>query len=189
MQKGRDSKGQFHKKPNIALRLAAVMLVMVCVSTWMLAGLLAKYTGYGEGTDIGRVAAFHVITEGTPDTQNVDASTGATPSGSYVITVTNKSEVAVTYSTYITLSEAIPEWLQVQLNSKVYDQISDDKKTLYFYNTGVLGLTDADRSETVPLTFTVTNPEEMANNSQADEGMDYSKTLDFDVYVNFVQID
>lgn len=62
MQKGRDSKGQFHKKPNIALRLASVMLIMVCVSTWMLAGLLAKYTTQDSGTDNARVISFGNLT-------------------------------------------------------------------------------------------------------------------------------
>lgn len=189
MRKGRSDKGQFHNRPNIALRLAAVMLVMVCVSTWMLAGLLAKYTGSGEGADVGRVAAFHVVATGIPETQTVDASAGSMPSGSYDITVINKSEVAVEYSVYVTLSEALPDWLEVQLDTKAYNQISDDKKTLYFYEAGVLGLADADRSETVPLSFVVSNPENMADYSQADEGIEYSKKLDFEVYVNFVQLD
>jgi len=58
MRKGRSDKGQFHNRPNIALRLAAVMLVMVCVSTWMLAGLLAKYTTQDSGNDNARVIQF-----------------------------------------------------------------------------------------------------------------------------------
>lgn len=62
MQKGRKGKGQFHNRPNIALRLAAVMLVMVCVSTWMLAGLLAKYTTQDSGSDSARVAKFGILT-------------------------------------------------------------------------------------------------------------------------------
>ena len=62
MQKGRKGKGQFHNRPNIALRLAAVMLVMVCVSTWMLAGLLAKYTTQDSGSDSARVIRFGDLT-------------------------------------------------------------------------------------------------------------------------------
>lgn len=58
MQKGGKGKGQFHNRPNIALRLAAVLLMLVCVSTWMLAGLLAKYTTQDSGSDSARVIWF-----------------------------------------------------------------------------------------------------------------------------------
>ena len=62
MRKGRSNKGQFHNRPNIAPRLAAVMLVMVCVSTWMLAGLLAKYTTQNSESDNARVIKFGDLT-------------------------------------------------------------------------------------------------------------------------------
>lgn len=62
MQIREKGKGQFHNRPNIALRLASVMLVMVCVSTWLLAGLLAKYTTHSSGTDSARTAKFGILT-------------------------------------------------------------------------------------------------------------------------------
>ena len=58
MQSGRKEQAQFHNKPNIALRLAAILLVMVCLSVWMMNGLFAKYRTSDEGSDSARVITF-----------------------------------------------------------------------------------------------------------------------------------
>ena len=62
MQKGRRQKRQLHNRPNIALRLAAVLLVMVCISTWMMDGLFAKYRTSSSGQDSARVIGFGNLT-------------------------------------------------------------------------------------------------------------------------------
>ena len=62
MQKGRRRKRQLHNRPNIALRLAAVLLVMVCISTWMMDGLFAKYRTSSSGQDNARVIGFGNLT-------------------------------------------------------------------------------------------------------------------------------
>ena len=62
MQKGRRRKRQLHNRPNIALRLAAVLLVMVCISTWMMDGLFAKYRTSDSGGDNARVIGFGNLT-------------------------------------------------------------------------------------------------------------------------------
>ena len=62
MRTGRTGKGQFHNRPNIALRLAAVMLMLVCISIWMLQGLFAKYRTSSSGEDSARVMSFGNIT-------------------------------------------------------------------------------------------------------------------------------
>lgn len=58
MQSSRKEQGQFHNKPNIALRLAAILLVSVCLSIWMMNGLFAKYRTSDEGSDGARVIKF-----------------------------------------------------------------------------------------------------------------------------------
>lgn len=58
MRKSRKEQGQFHNRPNIALRLAAILLVMVCLSVWMMNGLFAKYRTSDEGGDGARVITF-----------------------------------------------------------------------------------------------------------------------------------
>lgn len=58
MRKGRKDQGQFHRRPNIALRLAAILLMLVCLSVWMMNGLFAKYRTSDEGGDNARVMKF-----------------------------------------------------------------------------------------------------------------------------------
>lgn len=58
MQRGRREQGQFHNKPNVALRLAAILLVMVCLSIWLMNGLFAKYRTSDKGSDSARVIKF-----------------------------------------------------------------------------------------------------------------------------------
>lgn len=48
------------KKPNIAICVAFVMLCLTLVSTYMTAGLLAKYTTSDQASDSARVAKFTV---------------------------------------------------------------------------------------------------------------------------------
>lgn len=62
MQKGRRHNRQLHNRPNIALRLAAVLLIMVCISTWMMDGLFAKYRTSDSGGDSARVIKFGNLT-------------------------------------------------------------------------------------------------------------------------------
>ena len=62
MQKGRRHNRQLHNRPNIALRLAAVLLIMVCISTWMMDGLFAKYRTSSSGQDSARVIGFGNLT-------------------------------------------------------------------------------------------------------------------------------
>lgn len=58
MQKSRKKQGQFHNRPNIALRLAAILLMLVCLSVWLMNGLFAKYRTSDEGSDSARVISF-----------------------------------------------------------------------------------------------------------------------------------
>ena len=58
MRKSRKEQGQFHRRPNIALRLAAILLVLVCLSVWLMNGLFAKYRTSDEGGDGARVITF-----------------------------------------------------------------------------------------------------------------------------------
>lgn len=61
MRKSRKEQGQFHTRPNIALRLAAILLMLVCLSVWLMNGLFAKYRTSDEGGDGARVISFNDI--------------------------------------------------------------------------------------------------------------------------------
>ncbi|MBO7158334.1 MAG: hypothetical protein J6W31_06990, partial [Clostridia bacterium] len=80
----------------LLLRIALILLCMTLFSTSMLSGLYAKYTDKNDGDDSARVAKFDVEAAGLSGNVTVDASAGQT-NGEYQFTVTNKSEVAVSY--------------------------------------------------------------------------------------------
>ena len=61
MGRCRKEQGQFHNRPNIALRLAAILLMLVCLSVWLMNGLFAKYRTSDEGSDNARVISFGAL--------------------------------------------------------------------------------------------------------------------------------
>ena len=141
MRKGSRRKRQLHKKKNLAMRLAGVLLLLVCVSTWMLSGMLARYTSVGSGNDHARVAGFKVQVTGTPPEQVVAADKSDTAEASYEVLVENQSEVAVRYSIYVTFEEELPDWMEVELSGGITaDTVSPDGKTLYYNNIGDLAV-------------------------------------------------
>lgn len=92
------------EKPNIALRLAALLLCLTLFSLYLLSGLYARYTVTGTAADSARVAAFQPTATITPATGTVNYVYGQSTSYNvtYDITVTNPSEVAVDCELVIT---------------------------------------------------------------------------------------
>lgn len=128
MQKGRKGKGQFHNRPNIALRLAAVMLVMVCVSTWMLAGLLAKYTTQDYGSDNARVAKFGTLML-TETGDFYEANKLMIIPG---VDITKKAVVDFTgseVSTYVFVEVGATDW-QITADNKTFSILSDSETAM-----------------------------------------------------------
>lgn len=102
------------EKPNIALRLAALLLCLTLFSLYLLSGLYARYTVTGTAADSARVAAFQPTATITPATETIKydyTKTTQNPpyyySVSYTIKVTNPSEVAVNCELVITLDEKL----------------------------------------------------------------------------------
>lgn len=89
-----DNKKQPHV---IMLRTAAVLLILVMLSTSMVAGRFARYTTSASGSDSARVARFSVTEAGEfLQTASVRIHPGETVP--LAVQVKNDSEVAVTYS-------------------------------------------------------------------------------------------
>lgn len=61
MRRGRRNSRQLHNGPNFAMCCALLLLSMVCLSTYMLSGLHAKYTTSDSGGDNARVIKFGEI--------------------------------------------------------------------------------------------------------------------------------
>ena len=77
----------------IMMRVAGVLLAITALTVWGTSFLLAKYTAGGNGGDKARVAKFEVGSAMTGDTVVVSVSEGG--SGTFTVTLTNKSETAV----------------------------------------------------------------------------------------------
>lgn len=87
-----------NRKPHvIALRTAAVLLILVMLSTSMVAGRYARYTTTAYGSDSARVARFSVTEEGSLF-QTVPMKVRPGSNIPAQVVVTNNSEVAVAYS-------------------------------------------------------------------------------------------
>lgn len=124
---------------NIALTAAAILLCLVLVTTFLVSGMLARYTVSDSGGDLARVAAFvfrvsdgnnsHII-----DLQGVDRP-GA--SQSYTFSVRNyagtvKSEVSESAKITLSLNGSIPLTCAVKESGSQTDLV-----TVTRTNTGI----------------------------------------------------
>ena len=169
------------KKPTtgpLLLRIALILLCMTLFSTSMLSGLYAKYIAKNNGEDSARVAKFDVTAEWSEDV-TVNASLGQT-NGTYNFTVTNNSEVAITYDLVITFPGGIPDYLQTSLHDKV---AAKSGNTITFSKVASLAPATADTQRT--LTFTV----DLEKFTQPATGESYEETLTFTATIRCTQID
>lgn len=79
----------------VLMRMAFVLLCFLMLSVYLMGGLLARYSTTGSADDVASVAKFDVQVTGSGNV-TVDASPAA--NDTYIITITNASEVAVSYT-------------------------------------------------------------------------------------------
>lgn len=90
------------EKKNISLRIAAVLLCLTLISSYLSAGLFARYTVQGNGKDSARVAGFCPTAELVSGDQKIEyVSDKDEYELTYTIKLTNPSEVAVKYDLVI----------------------------------------------------------------------------------------
>lgn len=135
------------QKLNIPMCAALVLLMLTMISIHLTSGLYARYTSTATATDSARVAKFDV--EGKVE-QKKDGE-GKPIEGQFVLTVTNKSEVAVEYSAVISFDAP----LSVTADSKS-GTVSGDGKTVTFTGLGQLEPNAATPAEHT-LQFQITN--------------------------------
>ena len=75
----------------------AILLCLVLTTFWLMCNMYAKYSAKASGSDSARVAKFNVTEEGTA-TQQIKADVYPGFSQTYNVSVTNASEVAISYS-------------------------------------------------------------------------------------------
>lgn len=172
---------QGKKKTSIGpliFRIALIVLCMTAFSTSMLSGLYARYTAKNNGEDSARVAKFDVTAKWSEDV-TVDASLGQT-NGEYKFTVTNNSEVAITYDLVLTFEGGIPAYLQASLPGK---EASVSGNTITFSKVASLAPSTTGTQHT--LTFTM----DLEKFTQPATGESYEETLTFTATIRCTQID
>lgn len=173
---------QGKKKTSIGpliFRIALIVLCMTAFTTSMLSGLYARYTAKSNGEDSARVAKFNVAAAGLSGDVTVNASLGQT-NGEYKFTVTNNSEVAITYDLVITFEGGIPDYLQTSLPDKVAVKSGN---TITFSDVASLAPSTTGTQHT--LTFTM----DLEKFTQPATGESYEETLTFTATIRCTQID
>lgn len=170
---------------NIMMRLTALLSVLVVLSFCVTSGMLARYATQRDTDGDARVAAFRVLAASSPDSVTVDCTTAGPNEGSFDLTVTNQSEVAVRYDIIVTLTQDLPAGVSAKIDGNAPTTVSVDQRTLTFKRVGDLAVGPASAVHT--LLFSV--DDFLAFTAPAVSEVYTSGELAFDVTVNFVQID
>lgn len=186
----------------ILMRTAGILFAITAVTVWATSFLFAKYTTGGKGVDKSGVAEFNVVAEGTQEETVIDLSEGGT--GTYTVTLTNKSETAVSASLVIDYSkigkliskieaETGPEGNTTELSCTL--DAGNFKATTGGVALGPKGTAAATKTVTLTITFPAVNDAaadmntilaltKPMNGLSGETGM-----LPFDVFAVFTQID
>ena len=104
-----------NRKPHvIVLRLAAVLLILVMLSTGMVAGRYARYISTATGSGGVGVAKYD-ISVSAQSSNNLTLASNAP--ANYTFTVTSCSEVSVEYDLVIILPKALPDGITISLSN------------------------------------------------------------------------
>ena len=107
--------GKLH---GLVLRLAAVLLILVMLSTSMVAGRYARYSTTVSASDSARVAKFSVVETGAFYKDNIAIAAIPGETCDNILTVQNDSEVAVNYKiTVTTPAEKLPLSFKIRLQN------------------------------------------------------------------------
>lgn len=158
---------------------AGILFCLVLISTSMLGGLYARYVTRASGGDSARVAKFDVVGTGSGlVTVRVEDS----ETGQYTITVTNRSEVDVSYDVDLLFNREIADWLILQLDGATAAETQAEGQTTFHFEKA--GAMDPQESQTKTILFL---PEKGITEPMS--GLSDSLELDFTVYIHAVQID
>ena len=169
---------------SILIRIAAVMFVLIMITTHMLGGMFARYVSNGQGADAARVAGFDVKVTGP--VENVECNITALEPGKISLSVKNDSEVAVSYSFRIVINEQAGCGVRVTLDDdKNLEFLPKERSELTFSSVGYLGVNAAEVSHT--LAFTVMDWTAITKNVDNKESVTLEQS--FEIYVDVVQVD
>jgi len=173
--------------------LAGILFCLILITMSMMGSLFARYVGNGKADDAARVAAFDVsaamlpVPDAGSELHQVDVvcETTAQQDGIFTITVTNNSEVAVTYDIVIRFDEELPAGVSLSLDGTKKELAADHSVTFEKVGTLPAGKLQANDHS---LAFTIVWAEShlVGRNQQQKET---TLGLDFTVDVTVVQVD
>lgn len=179
MMKQRKSEKSALSAGCILMRIAAVLFCLVVVSTYLMAGLFARYTTNGSSGDSARVAGFHVALTGVTDGVTYDVTT--LEPGKVTVTLDNQSEVAVSYK--IRVFTGTPDG-GVKVTWEEVDEVLWEDAEKRFTKERYMG---PGASDTCTLAFTAADWSQITQNVKGASASDIMRT--FTVYVDVVQVD
>lgn len=181
----------------LLIRTAAVLFCLVMVTTYLTAGLYARYTAQSRSGDSARVAKFDVKALGeilppalTGEEEPLEWIVDSTGNGEYQITVTNDSEVAVRYDVTVVLEKDLPGYLTLELDKEAFTKVDERNHKKEAAGT----LAPGGASEEHTLTFEMdwakfTKDAALTETTDGDIQVYRSETLPFTVKIRAEQID
>ena len=104
-----------HKKAElytIVVRLIAVMLLLVLLTSGLVSGHYARYTTYGDSIDNARAAKYQIdVSSAAEDSLTLSSESPAV----YTLSVTSSSEVAVEYDLSVDFPDYFPDGIAIEL--------------------------------------------------------------------------
>ena len=150
-------------KSNLMLKLAAVLLCLVMITTHFTSGLYARYISRSVADTSARVASFVVETDldhielgstGTPTLQL--GGEEETQSVQLPFYISNGSEVKVGYSLGVDFGDALPNYLSIKLSDGVNTQTIAADGTKNEFKFSDFGTLPAGSTEPQKVNFTLT---------------------------------
>ena len=147
----------------VLIDVALLLLCLLCVTTCLSSGILAKFASRAADTETARVAGFAVSASAKQDPDDPLK---------YSVTVKNESETAVEYSLELVFDRDITGIIKVTVNGHEYEATAANGSRIIIPALGTLAT--GSKSKTVELVFTAGN---------------LTEPIDFDTFVRFEQVD
>ena len=166
-------------KLNIPMCAALILLLLTMISVHMTSGLYARYTSTATATDTARVAKFDVTRSVEPVKDK---------NGVFELTVTNNSEVSITYQVDLVFKESLKDALDSgKLSITLYGRTGSWDDSTY---TLTFDTVETIKYNSEPVTRElVIEVLDWKFVTAAGEGASIEKTLDFTVNVTAEQVD
>ena len=160
--------------------IAMMLVCLVCITSCISSGILAKYTTGTRSNDLGRPARFSVSAVKTDGEDNAEITDDGN-SVDYKVKVINDSETAVSYDIILTFNMDIYGIVSVKFGEDTYEASEAEKHTITIKDAGVLAMGETDENVMFTIVVDLNQFTESVESGEAD--------IDFDTMVVFTQID